>query len=90
MLATLQRLVGSSRASPFRPLETSHPGIREAAAGVEGRQQSVSQLFGHVQELVLVPQHALSSLLQHDGHGVAPQQAPEHTRHTHTQQSDVS
>ena len=71
----------------------SHPGIREAAAGVEGGQQTMSQLFGHVQELVLVPQHALSAFLQHDGHGVASQQPSEHTQHTAhhgTSKSDIT
>lgn len=53
----------------------SHPGIRQAAARVERRQEAEPQVFGHVQELVLVPLHVLPAFLQHHGHGVTPQQA---------------
>lgn len=49
----------------------SHPGVRQATAGVEGRQQSETQVFGHVQELILIPLHVLTALLQHHSHGVA-------------------
>lgn len=55
----------------------SHPGIRQAAAGVEGWQQSEAQVFGHMQELILVPLHVLTSLLQHQSHGVPSQQTSE-------------
>lgn len=57
----------------------SHPGIRQAAAGVKGWQQSEAQVFGHMQELILVPLHVLTSLLQHHSHGVPSQQTSERT-----------
>lgn len=60
----------------------SHPGIRKATTGVEGWQQSEAQVFGHMQELVLVPLHVLTAVSQHHSHGMPPQQTSENT-HTH-------
>lgn len=49
--------------SPQAPrVHFSHPGIRQSAASVERWQQSKAQVFGHVQELILVPLHVLTSL----------------------------
>lgn len=56
----------------------SHSWIRQAAACVERRQQSQAQVFGHVQEFVLVPLHVLTSFFQHHSHGVSSQKAAEH------------
>lgn len=56
----------------------SHPRIRQSAASVERWQQSEAQVFGHVQELILVPLHVLTSLFQHHSHGVSSQKTPEH------------
>lgn len=58
----------------------SHSGIRKAAARVERRQQAQAQLFGHVQELILVPLHVLTSHFQHHGHRVPSQKAAEHRK----------
>ena len=50
----------------------AHPGVRQATAGVEGRQESETQVFGHVEQLILVPLHVMPCILQHHSHGVAP------------------
>lgn len=52
----------------------SYPGVGKATAGVEGWQQSEAHIFGHMQELILVPLHVLTCLLQHYRHGVPTQQ----------------
>lgn len=56
----------------------SHSWIRQATACVECRQQSQAQVFGHVQEFVLVPLHVLTSFFQHHSHGMSSQKAAEH------------
>ena len=54
----------------------AHPGVGQPAAGVEGRQEPQPQVLGHVQQLVLVPQHVTAPVPQQHSHGVPPQQAP--------------
>lgn len=58
----------------------SHSWIRKATARVERRQQTQAQVFGHVQELILVPLHVLTSLFQHHSHRVPSQKAAEHRK----------
>lgn len=53
-----------------------HLGVGQATGGVEGGQQSVSQLSGHVQQLVAVPRHPLATLSQQVGHHVGTQEPP--------------
>lgn len=53
-----------------------HLGVGQATGGVEGGQQSVSQLSGHVQQLVAVPRHPLAALSQQVGHHVGAQEPP--------------
>lgn len=57
---------------------TTHSRVRQATAGVKCRQQSESKIFGHVQQLILVPEHS-TTFLHHDSHGMASQQSTKRT-----------